>query len=292
MHPAVKNLHISRELPGFSGAQIFVASHDGKTWFVRKAAGAPATSLRVRAQAEKQRAWALQRDQVFRTPSILDDGEVDGLYWFDMELVRGVDAATHLREASFPEVRQFAEQMCAHLRWSSGAPPLRQGGSNAFMALQERVLRARQISSSSLIASSSFDLILQKLNILQTRGAVPPTLCHGDLTLENMLVDESGKIYVVDLLDSPFEHWWLDIAKTHQDLAAGWYLRRQSAIAPSVTQYVSARMLQTAGEIDAGYAQIHVLLIACTLLRVFPYAQNDTDRRFLAERIDHFSSHL
>ena len=51
------------------------------------------------------------------------------------------------------------------------------------------------------------------LDRVRRLGELPMTLCHGDLTLENMMVGPDGTIWFVDLLDSPFEHYWQDVAK-------------------------------------------------------------------------------
>ena len=74
-------------------------------------------------------------------------------------------------------------------------------------------------------------------------GTIATTFCHGDLTLENMVIDRDGRIWLIDLLDSPLEHHWQDVAKLHQDLTGGWYLRRVAPIARSALDFVSGAVL-------------------------------------------------
>src|SRR5204863_8802633 len=97
---------------------------------------------------------------------------------------------------------------------------------------------------------------------------VSPTLCHGDLTLENMMVDRDGQIWAIDLLDAPYEHYWFDFAKLNQDLEGGWYLRHQPAISAAVRQYLRERCLSTVLELDSSYESVHNPLMAITFARI------------------------
>ena len=47
---------------------------------------------------------------------------------------------------------------------------------------------------------------------------IPKTPCHGDLTLENILITQDKKLYLIDFLDSFYNSWMIDIAKLLQDL--------------------------------------------------------------------------
>ena len=127
------------------------------------------------------------------------------------------------------------------------------------------------------------------LDGLRQLGDVPPTLCHGDLTLENMVVGQDGEICVVDLLDSPFEHYWQDVAKLHQDLSGGWYLLSKPPVAQCVLEYVSRRLLEAATRLHPRYPQVHALLVASTFVRILPYARNAEETRFVTDRITYFA---
>src|SRR5205085_1904380 len=74
-------------------------------------------------------------------PAVLDDGEVEGRYYFDMEFIRGEDAVTFLRHASYSGVRSFADTICAYLAEAAandpvGAPP---GTPSLFEASYKKV---------------------------------------------------------------------------------------------------------------------------------------------------------
>lgn len=54
---------------------------------------------------------------------------------------------------------------------------------------------------------------------------IPLNLCHGDMTLSNMLIDTNNmKIYLIDFLDSFIETPLFDIIKIRQDTCFNWTL--------------------------------------------------------------------
>ena len=54
---------------------------------------------------------------------------------------------------------------------------------------------------------------------------VPRSSCHGDLTLENIIVTTNNELYLIDFLDSFYDSWMIDIAKLLQDLELKWSYR-------------------------------------------------------------------
>jgi hypothetical protein len=79
------------------------------------------------------------------------------------------------------------------------------------------------------------------------------------------------------------------VAKLHQDLDGGWYLRRQAAISRCVGEYVARQVFQTAVRLDPSYASIHCVLMAATFIRIVPYVTNAESRAFVLERVAHYS---
>ncbi|MCK6549738.1 phosphotransferase [Myxococcota bacterium] len=286
--PVLRDVSAVRVLSGLSGAQIYLVSRDERVWFVRKAARHAQGSARLRAQAAKQQRFDGLARPHLKTPRILGDGEVDGRYYFDMELVRGPDGASYLGRAPFDAVVAFTDRLCGYLELAASTPAIGvHDGTGPFDALYAKLCdverRTRALSPDVLSA------LFLGLDRLRAIGAIPATLCHGDLTLENMAIGEDGTIWVLDLLDSPVEHWWQDVAKLHQDLSGGWYLRRQQRVALGVMMYVSGRLLDSAAKLSPAYRDLHATLVACTFVRILPYVQSDDERRFVLDRIEHFA---
>jgi aminoglycoside phosphotransferase (APT) family kinase protein len=278
-----------RKLSGLSGAQVFLITKDSRHWFVRKAAQTPANSARLRGQARKQAAFARAAEGIISTPQILDEGEVDGRFYYDMEFVRGPDATSFLTRASYEDVAQFTDRLCNYIQLAAQRPPLAVAAHGGlFEALFSKVCEVQR--NTGLISADNLSQLFMALDRVRLLGDVKPTLCHGDLTLQNMVVGQDTKIWVVDLLDAPFEHYWQDVAKLHQDLSGGWYLLEQPPVAQCVLDFVSRRLLQAATRLHEGYPHLHALLVASTFVRILPYARTSEERQFVTERITYFAN--
>jgi aminoglycoside phosphotransferase (APT) family kinase protein len=277
-----------QRLSGLSGAEVLLATRDNRHWFIRKAAQDPRGSDRLRRQAAKQLQFAEHLPGVVRTPRILDEGEIEGRYYFDMEFIRGADGASFLRRASYSQVADFSRRLCDYLTVAASKEPLRDNPATAFDAMYAKVCEAQGLSG--CMSDDTLAKLFLGLQKLRRIGELQPTLCHGDLTLENMVVDEQGEIWVLDLLDSPFEHYWQDIAKLHQDLAGQWYLTRHPPIAKCVLEFLSRQIMQTAERLQPQYREVHWLLVAATFVRILPYAPDAEKLQFVCQRIEHFAN--
>jgi len=277
-----------RALSGLSGARVVLMTRDGQRWFVRKAAGDAAGSARLRRQLAKQLAFGHALDGAVRVPRVLDQGELDGRFYFDMEFVRGMDGISYLRRASYAEVGQMADRLCGYLDEIATRAPYGAGGPGLFDALYAKLCdvhaRTRELGGDTL---AQLFLALEQLRT--TSAALRPTMCHGDLTLENVVIDERGAFWLLDFLDAPFEHWWQDVAKLHQDLDGGWYLMKQPPIARCVLDYLSQRLLTAAARRDPLYPRIHAVLLASTFVRILPYARTPEELAFVKLRVDHYA---
>jgi hypothetical protein len=264
-------------------------TRDDRSWFIRKGAASVEHNDRLRRQARKQAALAAAPAGDVGTPRILDEGTIDGRYYFDMEIIHGVDAATYLRSADYASIRRFTSRLCEYLSAASRRPPLVAPSSpqSLFDYLYSRVCDVQSLTS----ALSAEVLAGVLIGLDRVRALVDPgmSLSHGDLTLENIVVDHDDRIWFLDLLDAPFESYRQDVAKLHQDLDGGWYLRRQPAIARCVGDFVGRRVFQTAVRLDPSYAALHPVLMAATFIRIIPYVADAEARRFVLERVAHYT---
>lgn len=281
-----------RQLSGLSGAQIYLMTLDNRHWFVRKAASRPEGSPRLRRQLQKQQAWRRLGGEIIRTPKVLNEGELDGRFYFDMEVVRGMDGVTYLRSADYAGVERFSNKLCRFAEAAAELPPLQPSPSahDLFGALYSRVCDVHR--TTSLLSPEDLSAILLGLEHVRNLGDLPPTWCHGDLTLENLIVDSEGEFWALDLLDAPFEHYWFDIAKLHQDLEGGWYLRHGAPIARCVTDFVGRRLFATAVKLDPRYELLHAVLLTVTFVRILPYVREPQALEFVQRRIAHFTNTL
>jgi aminoglycoside/choline kinase family phosphotransferase len=114
--------------------------------------------------------------------------------------------------------------------------------------------------------------------------------CHGDLTLENLMVDRDGRVWLVDFLDSPFEHPWQDYVKLQQDIEGGWYLRKGLRMGPAIMSYARQWLLEIIAEIAPDYSKYAPTLAAVNFSRILPYTRTPEERAFVIERVEHFAA--
>ncbi|MEZ4365364.1 MAG: phosphotransferase [Kofleriaceae bacterium] len=277
-----------RTLAGLSGAKVLLMARDDRHWFVRKLARDPGFNARLRRQMDKQVAFTEAGLEEVGAPGVLDHGLHDGCFYFDMEYIRGVDGVSFLRRASYAEVIAFADRLSAYVQTIAARPPLLASRATPFEALYGKICDVQR-RTNALDGETLARLFLALEALRRVGASVRPTLCHGDFTLENCVIDDEGRLWLLDLLDAPFEHYWQDLTKLHQDLEGGWYQLDGEPVAHSVLAYVSQRLIAAATKLDAGYLGVHAVLLACTFVRILPYVRTDAERRFVTHRIDHFA---
>ena len=70
-------------------------------------------------------------------------------------------------------------------------------------------------------------------------SAIPASSCHGDLTLENILLHQRRTVFI-DCDETFASSYWLDLSKLFQDVDGHWCLRHLYLDAPTGTALVNA----------------------------------------------------
>jgi len=141
-------------------------------------------------------------------------------------------------------------------------------------------------------AGRSVERLLETLLRMDIPDELAVTACHGDMTLENLVVTADNRIVFIDLLDTFFEHWLGDVAKLEQDLKAGWYMRKSPALPLGVVNYVRNRLLDLSGRLWVEAPRLLSLLVCVHLARILPYAKRAEDRAFVLGRLDFLLTQL
>lgn len=283
-HPAFAGRRELVPLSGFSGALIALLRDDEGRAFVRKAAETPQHSKRLKRQAERQAMLGALVRGVAHMPEVEREGESEGCYWFDMSFAPGRDAVTYLSEASHDQFDAFTRDICKivdRLADSTANGP-------AFMPGQAIAAKFAEIDRKTdgqhapllgrlIAASSAMNFELQ------------PTAAHGDLTLENVIVGKDRKLWLIDTIDSPFDHVWIDLSKLFQDVEGRWFLHRGRTLSLGLSWELRQRLLRHASVMDSRYPAWHHLLLALTFARILPYARDDHDRTFIQGRVALFA---
>lgn len=284
----VADAQLVRHLSGLSGARVLLMTKDDRHWFVRKIANEPGANARLKRQIAKQLAFARAMHGVVHTPSILDQGEIEGCAFVDMEFVRGTDGVTYLQRASNDDVAALAATFTSYIDAVAGLPAHDATSGTLFEALFAKLCDVQR--RTSLIDNDTLARVFTALERVRVASTtLRSTLCHGDLTLENLIIDDQRRVWMLDLLDAPYEHYWQDVSKLHQDLEGGWYLLTRPAISRYVLEFLSRRIKEAAVRIEPEYAQVHAVMLACTFIRILPYVRSEREQQFVKTRVEHFA---
>jgi thiamine kinase-like enzyme len=216
------------------------------------------------------------------TPEILQEGyDTEGRYFFDMRFLPGLGLHSAIATSSRSEITNLADGVSEIV--------------GSFTALENRSSHEpfeSKISDLSTVISrlpgTEVTAVVMQLLADSNWTDVPYSMCHGDLTFENMLVHK-GRVYLVDFHDVFFSSWVQDISKLIFDLESNWSFRGRlgefGLNELNSLQFFRERLLeQTANHrkdyvLDEPGLSKHVLL---QLARVLPYV---TERATFAQLI-------
>jgi hypothetical protein len=270
-------------LSGHSGDQVYVVAGDQPV--VRKQAGHAARNGRLQQQCARQQA---ARRLGLRTPAVLATFHAEGCFGFDMEFVASRSLAHIVRNGeTFPEVKFF--ELIAKLGVIGRGE--RDGVAESHVFTDKLADMAKAIRANPLTQPWR-DAIERQIGHLQMRdwSGAPIGWCHGDLTLDNILLNAEGDLVLIDF-DAPFvSSPWLDFSKLLQDLDGHWILRDLAATSLQYTSAVArlsdlrAGLAHLLSDSEADFLPRTAQFTALNLLRTLPYATKAATVEFVARR--------
>lgn len=290
---SVVDLESWSRLAGHSNSVVLLATRDGAYWFIRKIAGGPASAARLHGQIAKQNAFgASSAAAVVAVPPLLGASEAEphGGCYYDMEYVRGQSVTSFLSCASYQQVHWLSDRLCEYLQTAWSAPPIRASGDNSFFSGCFRKLV--ELASNRQLPSDVTERLFLGLAEVDQHQAIAATMCHGDMTFENMLVTHDNRLFAIDFLDAPFEHVWYDVAKLHQDLSGEWYRLEYSPISSGVLAFLRERITRFMIELTPAYERLHFFLLALTFARILPYVKTVAERELVLSRLRRFAEQI
>ncbi len=258
-------------LKGYSGCKILLVDAPEKS-FIRKISSDCAYNERLLKQCRKQSMCGFGK-----TPRVFGSGYVDGLFFFDMQYVRGATLAEYLLQVPATYLKATVEKI-----YSAAAHGYCVGGNNGICAEIQTSIRGK-IESLRRLQSAYANLteVLEYLDSLSWSG-IRVGDCHGDMTLENIIVDSAGEFYMIDFLDSFAESPVVDIAKILQDIFLRWSYRYRT-----LSVYEDIRLSDACDVFlgllgrDASLKKTAFDILLVNLLRIYPYIKDEKTRVFL-----------
>ncbi|MCH5264461.1 MAG: hypothetical protein J1F02_01075 [Lachnospiraceae bacterium] len=263
-------------LSGHSGCYIYLHKGEDK-YFVIKKAKDQEYNIRLKKQCEKQKnekIGSFLPAEVYR-----DYYDERNLYTFEMEYVSGITLAEYMRNIHLSQIRDIADLFLnlipETIEYDKSAPGI-------FINKVENL--CEDIKEKEPVIQESIDLLLAF-----SWEHIVPSPCHGDLTLENMIVSQEH-IFLIDYLDSFYDSWMIDFAKILQDVELHWSYRFEEKMGNNLKiRLVSLKeiILQHITKRKEGKYLIrsiyHILLL--NLLRIVPYVKDDTTMDFVKENM-------
>lgn len=262
-----------KNMGGNSGCKIFLVSDSGKTPFVRKISADKNYNLRLQNQEDKQKNFV---STSLYTPEIYSDGFThEGLFYFDMEYIRGITLAEYVKTIQVSSINGIAEAIINSFSHNISE----QGDVNpSAFTVKIKSLESQLSEIKSVTANRAVD-ILSGHNWKNFHHSP----CHGDLTLENIIIKD-GKLYLIDFLDSFYDCWLLDAATLFQDVWLMWSYRNggndiNTVIRLIILRDILSRNIQEKSGPLLSREIYYALLLK--LIRIYPYAKDKKTLEFL-----------
>jgi thiamine kinase-like enzyme len=274
---------------GHSGASLVLLRRNDRL-FLRKMASHPAQNHRLRQQKDKQAFFAAAGVD---TAQVLDFGFSGGLFYFDMAYIPALSLADQcslgIAQAA-PELASFVEFWLTRMQVTQNG----EIGPALLVDKLHRVVAHCGENAALILLMPKIETIGKRLASLAW-PALPRSLCHGDLTLDNILADDDGELFLIDFDVPDLSSYWLDLAKLYQDLAGHWCLRHLAVKANGMGRHHHAALAlqQLQGGIDAvvdavmpEFMPYMPLLVAMNLLRTLPYCREPAIAAYATAQIE------
>ena len=262
-------------LTGHSGCKIYLMEDENRRHFVRKFSKNINYNERLKLQCEKQKNF---HNLMIQAPKVISCGKnEEGLFYFDMEYVHGITLAEYIKRIKVNEIQEIVN----------------------ILTQQMKHFNYRGYEDNSKIFCNKIEDLYKKINNPLMRTGLdilsehnwknfPHTFCHGDLTLENIIICQ-GNFYFIDFLDSFYDCFILDVATLLQDVQCMWYYRFEKDLDVNVKirlMIFRDLLLKKMSAYNISKDDILCALLL-KLIRIYPYANDETTIEFLNRNVDY-----
>lgn len=245
--------------------------------YVRKISPSKEYNDRLYAQMLKQLNFNSYNFEV-KTPEIISEGYIGEHFYFDMKYIQGKLLSECINDLDHITILPYVKMTSDYLL----------GFQYENTRIEDATLK---IHKKLAILSGTIDKKYAKqIKLVQDTNwsLTPISKCHGDFTLENLIIS-NGKLHLIDFLDSFLESPLVDIAKLLFDLRYFWSKRRTKTQSKSIIKNIHIESIITNSKVyEAHYRKINSLIIL-SILRILPYTKNQKTISYLEECLTHAS---
>lgn len=243
MNPNDSNFQHS--LKGFSGYQLEIRRTE-KINFVRKSARELQQNAKLKSEINKlsQLDVIAINTKLFHVPRLLHFGENnEGLFYYDIEFIPSWELATYIPRIEPRQIEHIATVLVAIIDSFANTQKLVIPilAEEAFICGKLNETGEKLLSSYGIYSTDVDKLIDQYAELvagLQIPSTLLPnltTFCHGDLALDNVLINRNGEIYIIDPLSNGHESFMWDVSKVLQSSLLNWHQIKHSEFSLDLT---------------------------------------------------------
>lgn len=274
------------KLNGYSGCELEILDRDGKKC-VRKTAGDTSYNQRLQKQKIKQDSLEIPG---FNVCKVYEDGYTDDHYFFIMEYINGKTLADEMELMELNELQDCMESFLANFVIDREYD---NGSRDAFTAKIEILKHDLRSKYQGFLPPNVYKAV-SLLESYQWEYVISSP-CHGDMTMENILI-QRGRMYLIDCLDSFYDSWMIDAAKLLQDAEYMWsYRNKYRSPNLCVRMTVFRDLLITAIlEMPDGNELLKTVyhMVLLNFLRIVPYSNSVEDEEYLMNTIEKISKRI
>lgn len=269
---------IIKVLNGNSGCKVLLCQkEESQQKYVRKISACKEYNDRLRKQMLKQLNLNSFNPEV-KTPVIIKDGYVGECFYFDMEYIQGKLLSECINDLDHITISPYIQMTVNYLLSIQSKDIIFEDASQKIhnkLQTLSNVINKKYTKYFKLIENTEWT-------------HTPVSKCHGDFTLENLIIS-NGNLYLIDFLDSFLESPLVDVAKLLFDLRYFWSKRRLSTNSKSIIKNIHMENVITNSEVYIENKQKINSLLILGILRILPYTRSQQTITYLEECLAHAS---
>lgn len=268
---------MTENLKGYSGCGL-LKFKKGENELVKKVSRDSNYNRRLKKQCLKQ--LKFKGNENVLSPKVFDYGMSDGLFYFEMEYVNAPLFFEALFDLSYNEIKYYIDLLINNLSINKA-----RNNANQNAIFNKKIDFMKKEYHAKNPNNALFNLSIEKLKSFDWER-IPNSDCHGDLTLQNILLKD-GKIYLIDLLDSFYNSWMFDVSRVLQDLELGWSYRFTDLTAEQKNTILFARNVlinkisEIFGDESSDILESIYYVLLNDITRIYSYAKDQITQNFL-----------
>lgn len=206
----------------------------------------------------------------------------EGLFYFDMEYISGITLSEYMKTISVNKIQNIANIIIKHYLIEN-------------INIQQKDNQVQNIFLNKIMDTAS-KLKVENKNIKEAICLLKKyeyydfekSFCHGDLTLENIIIAKN-RIYYIDFLDSFYDSWLLDVAKLLQDTQTFWSYRNDNKLNENLLirlMIFRDIILSELKSLNENYIRDSYYALLLNILRIYPYTFDIKTLKFLNYELD------